>query len=126
MGRFKIRKTPFEGGKRKSKITKSEMAGVRKGYLKKYNTNVSWYKSYESIWNSEDNEGKLYRKIVLPEEEINYEGEPENETDEIDGNIRYDSSRNVIIDLDTLRKTLSANLVCNRCHEEVKIGEDLN
>ena len=53
------------------------MVGVRKGYLKKYNTNVPWYKSYESICNSEDNEGKLYRKIVLPEEDINYDGESE-------------------------------------------------
>ena len=40
ISRFKIRKKLSEG--KKSEISKSEMAGVRKGYLRKCNTNVSW------------------------------------------------------------------------------------
>lgn len=130
MGKFNTLKKPFESKKKKrnKKVCKA-IAEELRGILNEKNTNVSWFNKNENIWNNEQEEGVHRRKIILPEEDLEFE--TDSETDDDNEELEETSSfkktaRNVIISLAILQNVITSSLVCSKCYRKIKLIEDRN
>ena len=71
-------------GKRKWRIVKRKFCEEQKEILKSYNIGKSWFSCQEEAWNSENSEeNSSRRKIVIPEEDIDYDNNEYYSEDEI-------------------------------------------
>lgn len=129
MGRFKYARKPFEGKKRKSKNRKSMESPLKKR-LQDFNLNQSWYNEKEEQWNqlAMEEASPSRRKILLPEEDVNYESEVESENASDEENItgRFEKvQRNILICPQLLENFLAENFLCKECGESAKLREDV-
>ena len=134
MGRLRFNHKPFGVSKRnpRKKVSK-RWNQTQKEYIKSYNMKkASWFDQMDKEW--DDLESASRRKIILPEEDINFkDDENESETEyESSDEDNYDEDeetlqnpgRLIIIDTSLLQAFFDQNLVCKKCHEPVRIYEN--
>ena len=99
--------------------------------MKKYNIGKSWFGCQEQAWNSEcSEESASRRKIVIPEEDIDYDNNEyysDSDDENIDANdVLKKVIHHLIMDIALLEKGINEMLSCKSCNSSISILENKN